>query len=190
MSLKVLVIPEDPTNNGYMLKPLAGRLMEACGKPNAKVIVLTNPRAQGYEHVRELIRGEIVERYAHFDLLLFLPDADGKDRADAFRAMEQGALNRGVRLLCCAAVQEVEAWLLAGHVNKLDRPWSEVRQDVSVKERVFEGFLAQHGDPRRAGGGRDLLMEETLRNYGGLIQRCPELAELQERIASAIERVS
>ena len=101
-------------------------------------------------------------------------------------------LGSGLILLsvCTVLYMEVEAWLLAGHVNKLDRPWSEVRQDVSVKERVFDGFLAQHGDPRRAGGGRDLLMEETLRNYGGLIQRCPELAELQERIASAIERVS
>ena len=188
MSFKVKVIPEDPTNNGYMLKPLVTGIMGACGKPNARVDVLTSPRAQGYNHVKQLIKDEILDAYAHYDLLLFLPDADGRDREDEFRALEQLAGQKNVRLLCCAAVQEVEAWLLAGHVEKLGRPWSEVRGDVSVKENFFQGFLAHHGDPRRAGGGRDLLMKETLNNYGGLVQRCPELGELQQRISDAINK--
>ena len=42
MSFRVLVIPEDPTLNGYILKPLAERLLEDAGKPNAKVKVLDN----------------------------------------------------------------------------------------------------------------------------------------------------
>jgi hypothetical protein len=52
LSFNALVVPEDPEYNGYILKPLAVRLLEACGKPNAKVTVLANPRAQGYEHAR------------------------------------------------------------------------------------------------------------------------------------------
>jgi hypothetical protein len=31
-------------------------------------------------------------------------------------------------------------------------------------------------------GGRELLMKETLMNYQGLLKRCPELAELRNRI--------
>jgi hypothetical protein len=37
LSFNALVVPEDPSNNGYILKPLVVCLLEACGKPNAKV---------------------------------------------------------------------------------------------------------------------------------------------------------
>jgi hypothetical protein len=39
---------------------------------------------------------------------------------------------------------------------------------------------------RRPGGGRDMLMKETLANYQGLLERCPELAELEKRICEAL----
>lgn len=185
MSCRVLVIPEDPTYNGAILKPLVTRMMEQCGKANAKVTVLTNPRARGYAHVKSLVPG-IVDRYDRLDLLLFLVDADGCDRGDEFRELETGAASSGVKLLCCAAVQEVEAWLLAGHVDRLGIPWKQVRADRDVKENLFFSFLRQYGDSRRPGGGRDLLMNETLANYEGLLSRCPELAELEVRIRQAI----
>lgn len=37
MSFNVLIIPEDPTNNGYILKPLIKKMMRECGKQNAQV---------------------------------------------------------------------------------------------------------------------------------------------------------
>jgi hypothetical protein len=77
---------------------------------------------------------------------------------------------------CCRKEQEVEVWLLAGHRQRLDLGWQEVRAEVSVKERIFAPFLAAHGDSRRAGGGRDLLMKETLGSYGAQLQLCLELA--------------
>jgi hypothetical protein len=128
----------------------------------------------------------IVEKYAHLDLLLFLVDADGHDRSPLFGRLESGAARQGVRLICCAAVQEIEVWLLAGHTGKLGRTWSEVRTDTSVKENVFVPFLRRFGNDRRPGGGRDLLMRETLINYQGLLDRCPELAELQEKVCDAL----
>jgi len=180
LSFKALVIPEDPTYNGYILTPLVSRLLAECGKAKAKVKMLDNPKISGITHVFSLLP-DIVERYAHFDLLLLLVDADGHDRSGQFERFEAEASDRGVRLICCAAVQEVEAWLLAGHVSKLGRPWSEVQTDVSVKENIFTPFLRQYGDPRSPGGGRDVLMKETLSNYRGLLERCPELAELQKK---------
>ncbi|MBU0717819.1 MAG: hypothetical protein KJ749_06175 [Planctomycetes bacterium] len=182
MSFRALVVPEDPTNNGYILKPLVERLLCECGRPNARVVVLTNPRVSGYEHAKGLLRSEIIERYSHIDLILFLPDADGEDRAAEFTDLENQANVQGTRMLCCAAVQEVEVWLLAGHRTKLSIGWRDVRADQWVKENVFDQFLAEHGDSRRAGGGRDLLMQETLRNYRGLLEVCPELQELDRRV--------
>jgi hypothetical protein len=182
LSFDVLVVPEDPANNGYILKPLVNRMLSECGKPNAVVTVLSNPRAQGYEHAKRLLQTRIFEAYRHMNLLLFLPDADGKDRRDEFGSLEGEATRNGVRLLCCAAVQEVEAWLLAGHRDRLDRRWPEVRDDISVKENVFQPFLAKHGNLKAAGGGRDVLMREALSGYGALLKLCPELADLERRV--------
>lgn len=186
MSFNVLVVPEDPTYNGYILGPLVARLMSECGKPNSRVKVLTNPKAAGYEHAKSLIVDEVIDRYAHFNLLLFMPDADGKDKRAEFQYIENTARDRGVQLFCCAAVEEVEAWLLAGHVDKLQAAWSEIRSNTSVKEQVFQPFLKAHGDSKRAGGGRDLLMKGALENYAGLIRRCPELGDLQTRISQTL----
>jgi hypothetical protein len=120
-----------------------------------------------------------------YDLFLFLPDADGKSerRSDLFTNLEA---EHGPKLICCAAVQEVEAWLLAGHLDKLSQPWPEVRADVSVKENVFVPFLRNHGDSRQPGEGREALMQETLASYRGLLERCPELAGLQRRVCEAL----
>lgn len=184
MSCNVLVIPEDPTYNGYILRPLVSRLLEECGKGGANVTVLTNPKVSGFEHACGLMPA-IVDRYRHFDLLLFLPDAAGKhpSRSAVFARMES---ELAPKLICCAAVEEVEVWLLAGYHSKLGRPWSEVRADVSVKENIFAPFLREHGDSRQPGGGREALMQETLSNCRALLGRCPELAVLQKRICEAL----
>ncbi|HEY0556040.1 MAG TPA: hypothetical protein VGG20_17445 [Thermoanaerobaculia bacterium] len=186
MSFKVRVVPEDPTNNGYILKPLVKRLLSRCGKPNAWVDVLDDPRVRGYEHAKTLLRTQLLEDYRFMDLLLFLPDADGKDRSAEFRGLEDEADRQGVRLLCCAAEQEVEVWLLAGYRDRLGTRWQAIRSDASVKENVFLPFLAVYGNPKAPGGGRDVLMNQALNGYGALLQLCPELAELERRIREAL----
>jgi hypothetical protein len=187
MSYKVVVVPEDPTNNGYILRPLVERVLAACGKPRANVNVLSNPRTQGYDHAKSLLREQLIVRYKNVDLLLFLPDADGKDRTHEFSVLEQSAREIGTRLLCCAAVEEVEAWLLAGHLDKLSgTPWSDVRADTSVKENAFASFLERHGDDRKPGAGREDLMRTTLKNYDGLKTRCPEIRQLELRVSELI----
>ena len=186
MCFKVLIIPEDPTNNGYILKPLIKRIMKECGKQSAQVDVLGNPRFQGYNHAKTLMSESIFERYAHKDLLLFIPDADGKDRSREFALLEKEAIVKGAKLLCCAACQEVEAWLLAGNLDKLEKRWSEIRADPSVKENFFADFLSSYGNPKAAGGGREGLMLETLENYRGLLDRSPELKDLQTRLQNLL----
>lgn len=186
MSYSVPIVGEDPTNNGYILDPIVRAILAECGRPRAKVEVLRNPRTEGYEHAKKLLEEQVFRRYRHKDLILFIPDADGKDRGAEFASLEKKAQAAGVLLICCASVQEVEVWLLAGHAGKLGATWNDVREDTSVKEHIFDPFLGQYGDSRRPGGGRDLLIAETLKNYQNLLTRCPELEQLQTRICAAV----
>ncbi len=183
MSLRVLVIPEDPTDNGYILKPLVERLLAEIGKPNARVVILTSPRLRGYDHAVRAIQNELPERYGHFDVWLFLPDAD---RARNLEALETELRAKEICLLCCAAVPEVEAWLLAGHRDRLKTGWADVQKHPRLKEAVFKPFLGEHGDPRSAGSGREALMRQTLSNYRGLLDLCPELQDLEHRLRAVM----
>jgi hypothetical protein len=183
LSYNVLVIAEDYSKDQHILRPLVSRLLRECGKPNAKVNLWANLAVRGFESVRDKL-AEIIGDFPQIRLFLFLPDRDGKpqSRADLFTRLES---EHGPKLVCCAAVEEVEAWLLAGHLDKLAQPWPQVRADTSVKENVFAPFLREHGN-RRPGGGREELMQQTLTNLRGLLERCPELADLQTRICEAL----
>ena len=179
MSFRVLVIPEDPTYNGYILTPLVERLLREAGRPNARVKLLTNPRLQGYAAVLEAVKESLASKWRFMDLWLFIPDGDQSLNADA---LEQRLQAQGVRLLVCPAVPELEAWLLAGHREKLSMPWNEVRSHPRLKEEVFDPFLREHGIPEAPGGGREELMKQALGNLRGITAVCPELARLLERL--------
>jgi hypothetical protein len=193
MSCNVLVVPEDPTYNGYILRPLCKRLLREAGRPSANIVVLPEPRVQGYSHAKKLLSDLIPRNWWHFELILFVSDADGlaENRKDEFKRLEQLAeqRTRPVKLICCAAEQELETWLLAGHQEKLKTMgwrWSGIRAEVSTKERFFQPFLDRYGDPASPSQGRERLMQEALANYDGIKSRCPELQQLENRIRSHI----
>jgi len=190
MSLNVLVVPENPTHNGAILKPLCERLFAGCGRPRAIVEVMLNPRANGYEHAKSFFPARILDLYNHKDLVLFLPDSDGEDRSGEFAQMEAEFEQQAIAMICCAAVPEVEAWLLAGHRDKWepDWQWGTMQTDRSIKENYFYPFLEKHGQDqsRYPDRGRKQLMLEALRNFGSIKQRCPELQELEDRILTHI----
>jgi len=197
MSWNVLVVPEDPTNNGYLLRPLCRRLLREAGRPNANIVVLPEPKVQGYFHAKKLLEDRIPRDWWHFELILFICDADGlaASRKDEFKRLEQLARERTrpVPLICCAAEQELETWLLSGHPEKLKdlgEHWQKIRAEVSVKERFFDPFLEKHGDPATPSQGRERLMQEALKNYDGMKRRCPELQELENRIRALIANLS
>jgi len=185
MSFKVLVIPEDPTYNGYILKPLINRIMESVDKPNASVNVLTNPKLNGYEHAKASIES-ICERYRHIDLFLFIPDNDcNKNRQPTLNELTEKLRNKGYKITCVAAAEEVETWFLSAHKDKIEADWQIVKQDCSVKENHFYPFLQKHGD-NSPGGGREELMKEGLKRYRGMISLNPELKFLIDEIKKLI----
>jgi hypothetical protein len=130
MSYKVLVIPEDPTHNGYILKPLIEQIMTDAGKPNARVTVLTNPRLDGYDPALKAIRNDLPERYGFWDLWIFMPDAD-RAKPDAMNALERDLQEKGVNLLCCPAQPEVEIYACVPYRSEMGG-WKTARQDPSV----------------------------------------------------------
>ena len=186
MSFRVLVIPEDPTWNGYILKPLAKALLGDAGKPNAKVKLLENPHVGGYDQALSAIRGELPDLYGFFDLWLFLPDAD-RASADAMENLETDLQARDIPLLCCAAQPEIEIYACVAFRDSLPGTWEDARTHPRMKEEFFAPLLQRHGDPRRAGGGREQMIERSLQNLQRLFQLCPETQRLRDRIAAHVE---
>ena len=183
MSFTVLVIPEDPVLNGYILKPLAEAIMEDAGRPAAKVKVLDKPRVRGYDHAVRIIRDELQGRFPFKDLWLFFPDAD-KATGDAMRALEEHVAKQGIPLLCCAAQPELEIYACVAFRGDIRGSWEEARDHPRMKEEVFKPLLDKYGDPRRAGAGRDLMIDRSLENLPLLFRLCPELQTLRDRIAA------
>ncbi len=183
VSFNVLVIPEDPTWNGYILKPLAKALLDDAGKPNAKVKLLENPHVGGYEQALSAIRGELPDLYRFFDLWLFFPDAD-RASADAMDNLETELRARDISLLCCAAQPEIEIYACVAFCDNLRGTWEEARTHPRMKEEFFEPLLQTHGDRRQAGGGREEMITSSLRSLQRLFQLCPETQRLRDRIAA------
>ena len=185
MSFKVLVIPEDPTWNGYILTPLAKALLADAGRPAAKVTLLTNPRLGGYTQAVRAIRDELPDRYGFFDVWLFFPDADLAS-ADAMATLEADLQAGGISLLCCPAQPEVEIYACVAFRDKLPGTWENLRIHPRMKEDVFEPLRVSLKD-RRPGGGRDLMMKKSLQKLPHLFQLCPETRDLRDRIARIVQ---
>lgn len=183
MSFRVLVVPEDHTHNGAILKPLIGAVLADAGKPSAMVKVVDRPRLRGYASAVAAIKGDLVDLYDWMDLWLFVPDADRATPA-TMSALEGDLSTRGVVLICCAAVPEVEVFAAAPYSAQIAGGWAQARASRRFKEDVFAPLLAVHGDPRRPNGGRDLMIEQAVRNLQRLYQLCPELKTLRDRIAA------
>ena len=191
MSFNVLVIPEDPTLNGYILKPLTQAIVAHAGKPAANVKVLTKPRLRGYAQAKRAIRDELPDLYAHFHLWLFFPDTDGAVKNDVVQDLESHMATKEITLLCCVAVPEVEIYACAAFRDRIpQKKWSEVRCHPRMKEEFFDPILENlpRRDRERAGGGRVRMMNESLSNLDLLFRLCPELRHLRDRIAEHFDR--
>ena len=184
MSVQVLVIPEDPTNNGYILKPVVQMVLAEAGKPSARVRVPGNPRVRGYDDAVRVIRQDLASRYGFMDLWLFFPDAD-RASAGAMQRLEEDLRVQGVTLLCCPAVPEVEVYACVAHRDEI-APWQEVRDHPRMKESYFDPLLEKHGDPRQPGRGRKEMIERSLASRRAFLQLCPEIAELRDRVKNCL----
>lgn len=186
--MKVLVIPEDPTLDQYILKPVVERLFVDLGQP-ARVNVLWNPRLRSVSQALDpaVVRG-IIDTYSMIDLFLLIVDRDADEhRAQRTRMRET---EHPGRLFACLAVEEIEVWMLALHRDRLPSPWAEIRSDRDPKERFAYPFLAEHAPKLDPGRGRKWAMRELGSRWKGLLDVCPELAELKARVARELGRTT
>lgn len=187
MSIRVLVIPEDPQQNGHILKPLVQAIMQDVGRPAAKVKLLTKPRVRGYVQAVDTIRNELPEAYGYMDLWLFFPDAD-RAVTKVMKSLETQVFANRITLFCCAPQPELEIYACAAYRKHMRIAWNQARAHPRMKEKVFEPLLQKHGDPQRPGKGRDLMIHESLKNLKRLFQLCPELQHLRNRIATHLQQ--
>jgi len=189
VSLRVLLVQENTTYNGYIIRPVLETVFARCGRPNFRISPLPGRPPEGYEDAKQALRRSFASKNVMAALWLFVCDSDTQDKSAELAALEKEAQSGGVALICCAAEPEVEAWLVAGHLDKLEgKAWSELRRHVSFKEEIFEPFLKAHGNSMMRGGGRSDLMKTALQNYSGLCQRCPEIKRLEERISEFLNK--
>lgn len=147
---------------------------------------MENPRVRGYDDAVRAIRGPLVDRYGWYDLWLFFPDSD-RGSAAAMANLESDLHAQSVQLLCCPAVPEVEIYACAAFRADINETWKDARTSHRFKEEVFQPLLDLHGDTNRPGGGRDLMITESLRNLPLLYRLRPELRSLSERVSGVIE---
>lgn len=185
MSLRVLVIPEDPALDQYILKPVVERLF-ADVERRARVEVLQNPRLRGVEQaLAHDTLADIVTTYPMVDLFLLIVDRDGDvGRHDRVAHIE----TRFAQLFACLAIEELEVWMLALHRQILAVEWQLIRSAHDVKERFAQPFLAAQAPPLSLGGGRKWAMRDLGTSWQALLQLCPEIHELRERVREWLSR--
>jgi hypothetical protein len=184
--VKVMVIPEDPARDQYILKPVMERIFLDLGR-KARVQVLSNPRLRGVAQALDATTvARVVAMYPMIDLFCIMVDRDGKpERSIEAHAREA---EHPDRLMVCLAVEEIEVWMLAVHRERLVAPWQEIRSERDPKERFAEPFLATHAPRQSLGAGRVWAMRELGSKWRGVLTVCPELEELKQRLGAWIER--
>ncbi|HKI00625.1 MAG TPA: hypothetical protein VKK31_01475 [Thermoanaerobaculia bacterium] len=183
--MKVLVIPEDPSLDQYILKPVVEKLFAELGR-HPRVNILSKPRLRGVaEALSSPILADIVATYPMNDLFLVIVDRDGDEGRQRVRvAREQ---EHPQRLFVCLAVEEIEVWMLAIHYASLSASWRDICTEIHSKERFAYPFLRERAPKLDPGRGRVWAMRDLGSQWRGVLQRCPEIEELKQRIRAWLE---
>jgi hypothetical protein len=189
VSYNILVVPEDPTSDHYILKPLIRAASKHAGESNAVITVMTDPAMKGVDQVlsRQTLQ-TVIARYPQVDLFLLVVDRDGspardQSLADHVESARQRLAGRQ-RLDGRTAWQELEVWCLAGRSGgaRSGRAWREVRAEPHAKEIHFDPVVRGLSLAHSPGGGREILGRQAAKNYTRVRALCPELTEIEQII--------
>jgi len=189
--MNVLIIHEDSAKDRHVTQPIVEKLLAMHGKGTARVSVLRKRKPHGKKQAMDpgTLR-DIVTSHKQYQLFLLIVDRDGDDNcAHALRDRER-ELHRDVGAGKCfiaeCAHQELEVWALATVGD--DRDWTigELRSDNNPKGRLYYPYVVRRGIEGKVGEGRQILGQEAARNIKALLARCPEVRNLEKRIADFI----
>lgn len=190
MSLRVLLVLEDASLNGYLLEPVVEALLADVGKPFARIHKLSTPeQPQGFDHAVKLLKDVRTQtrNYPERPIWVFLPDAD-RGTPDVLDRLEAEVRLRGPRLLTCALQPEAEIIGLVGRETAVNHTWAQLRAHPRLKEAVFDPYLRSLNS-RAAGRGRAQLAQSAISNLQRLYRRCGELKVLRDRLAAEINQI-
>ncbi len=189
MSLNVLILPEDPVKDGYVLRPIIKAMMRVAGKPQARVDVCDDPRFHGTSQALkwQFIQQALSRNARIYHLYLLCVDRDGdanrQSVLDSLEKQAKAAVGRDRTFLAENAWQEVEVWLLAGHVLPRKWAWRAIRDEVHPKETYYLPFAESRGVLDLPSEGRDKLAREAASRYDRIRRRCKEdIKRLEDRI--------
>ena len=173
--MNVLIIPEHPANDQFILKPLFERLFRSFDR-RARVQICNDPVLGNVQEALKSERiEEIVERYrAMVQIFVLCVDRDGEEgRRQRLNEIEN-EFDGDRSFLAENAWEEIETWLLAGLDLPEDWRWADVRGAVHVKEAYFEPLASMRSVADGPGGGRKVLGEEAARQVHRIRQMCRE----------------
>lgn len=189
MSFNVLILPEDPVKDGYVLKPIIEAMMRAVGKPQARVVICVDPRFHGTSQALrwQFIQQALSRNAGMFHLYLLCVDRDGDVNRqavlDSLEIQASGFIGQDRVFLAEHAWQEIEVWLLAGHDLPRKWAWRTIRQEIHPKERYYRPFAEGRGVLDLPAEGRDKLAREAALHYDQIRGRCKEdIQRLEGRI--------
>lgn len=179
--MKVLIIPEDQTLDGFIARPVVEAILKDAGIA-ARVDVLPEPRLRGAadaldpDTLRTIIAtNPMIDRF----ILVVDRDCDRNGHVAKANAREQ----EHDKLVTCIAVQEIEVWMLALYKERLSARWSEIREHCDPKEEWADPLLSRLGTSG-PGGGRKRAMRALRGKLTSLLSLCGELAELRNKLSS------
>jgi hypothetical protein len=185
-AVKVLIIPEDPTLDRHVLKPVVERIFQEIGK-QARVDMLEDPHLTGVDQaLNPATIAQIVEDNPMEDLFLVIVDRDC-DRFHNSGAAARLEENHRDKLIACLAHQEAEVWMLALHRDEIGVSFREVRAECDPKERFARPFLERMSWSGLVGRGYKRAMRDMAGQWRGLVAVCPEIGDLQQRIREWVE---
>ncbi len=193
--MKVLVIPEDIRNDGYLLTPIINRMFRAIGFPRAKVVECRDPVLGGVEEALkwELIE-EIIDEYHYLvDVFVLVVDRDcdqdRQARLDRLESLAAAKLGESKLFLAQLAWQELEVWTLAGLDERpKEWKWRDIRKECHPKEKYFEKLARDLKLDDSPGQGRSILGERAAARYPAIKTLCPEdFGSLEKRLKAQLK---
>jgi hypothetical protein len=183
--MRVLVVPEDPTHDQHVIKPVVEKILEDCGRRGV-VEVLRDPHLRGVDEALDSrVVAQIVRDNPMVDVFLIVVDRDCDRMGNEAKAAQREAEHSTV-LLTCLAIQELEVWALALWRDQIDASWAEVRASCDPKEEFFDPFIDMKGWGSLLGKGRKRAMRELAGNWAGMKAVCPEIQSLSNRLQALI----
>lgn len=179
--MKVLIIPEDPTLDRHVLKPVVERIFKDLDR-SARVEVLREPHLRGVGQALDKDQvDEIIDDNRMIDLFVLAVDRDCNRWRNEEKAAARCAEHPDT-LVAVLAREETEVWALAPHRAELEVGWSEVLASCDPKEAYFDPFVKAKGWAGTVGKGR----KRAMRNFGsvwtGMKAVCPEIQKLADDI--------